>query len=715
MRLTLRTLLAYLDDTLDPAQAKLIGQKLGESESAQKLVDRIKEVTRRRRLTTPPSTGPSGIDPNTIADYLDNVVSPEQASEVEEICLSSDVHLAEVAACHQILTLILGEPASVPPSANQRMYGLVKGPEAIPFRKPATAARAEAEHHVEPREVDETLRLGLPPVGRKDSWTNRLILLGGGVVAAGLLIFALFQFINPGPKERDNKGGDRVAQNKDGDKPPTSDKVDPGKDDTKGKGGADKQDGTDKKPTDKTEVESKDGKKEDESKVKIVDSAPSEIPLGPPSDRQAAIGHMIALEKGEPTLLLQMGPEKTDWKRVLPKKKEAEIFSARPLLALPSMRGEVELNKGLHLMLWGTMPEQSLVPGLLYESIVELYTHETLDLDMLLQRGRIVLTCTREKPAVVRVRFENPTLARQEFADITFQAKDASILVDRFCIYPPPPSSEPFYKDPKNANRLGPVATVGFSVLSGTVFLKFGDVTHTLSAPPEPFQLVWNSRGTMTGPNSVKELPAFLTYDPALPKGSDAKPRKETLRARENLVKQLSTKALDVVLTESLSQESADRRGDRRLALRAFAAIDDLTSLVEAIENPKSVLVDVRANAREALRDWIGSSRDNDYKLFDVLTRKFKKKEAEIIMDLLHGLSTKETQRPERFELLIEYLTSQNQVIRELAFWNLYTLAPAGRNIQYNSAAESEARAAAAAAWRALIPAGQLPPPPPKK
>jgi hypothetical protein len=155
LRLTLRTLLAYLDDTLEPAQAKDIGQKVAESEFAQETVERIKKVTRRRRLTVPPVLPDDhSLDPNTIAEYLDNVLPAEQVAELEQAALDNDVRLAEVAACHQILTLVLGEPAKVPPTARKRMYRLVQGPEALPYR-PATAAAAPVAGVAAPEAVDE--------------------------------------------------------------------------------------------------------------------------------------------------------------------------------------------------------------------------------------------------------------------------------------------------------------------------------------------------------------------------------------------------------------------------------------------------------------------------------------------------------------------------------------------------------------------------------
>lgn len=125
MRLTLRTLMAYLDDVLSPADTKAIGQKIQESPMAQLLVSRIREVMRRRRLKAPDVSGPEmGVDPNIVAQYLDNTLPPDQYADVERILLSSDELLAETAACHQVLTLIMGDNTEVSAESRERLYAL---------------------------------------------------------------------------------------------------------------------------------------------------------------------------------------------------------------------------------------------------------------------------------------------------------------------------------------------------------------------------------------------------------------------------------------------------------------------------------------------------------------------------------------------------------------------------------------------------------------
>src|SRR3954447_18128971 len=113
MRLTLRTLLAWLDDTLPPSEVREIGRQVSESPLARDLVDRIHRVTRQRRHTVPSKSGPDATDPNLVAAYVDNDLEPDQVAEYEKKCLTSDVNLAEVACVHQILSL-LGQKVQVP-------------------------------------------------------------------------------------------------------------------------------------------------------------------------------------------------------------------------------------------------------------------------------------------------------------------------------------------------------------------------------------------------------------------------------------------------------------------------------------------------------------------------------------------------------------------------------------------------------------------------
>ncbi|MBX3413511.1 MAG: hypothetical protein KF708_12545 [Pirellulales bacterium] len=210
MRLTLRTLLAYLDDLLEPADAESIGKKVSDSDFASQLVSRVRDVTRRLRLGAPKVNGRGlALDANTVAEYLDNTLAAERIPEFERICLESDMHLAEVAASHQILTLVLGAPAEVLPESRQRMYQIT-GDTVPPSATAAEEAMAaeQASFDVAPEEslaavvveADRTNRHKpeVPEYLReRTSKSSRALPIVAALVLVALLSWVIYQAVGP--------------------------------------------------------------------------------------------------------------------------------------------------------------------------------------------------------------------------------------------------------------------------------------------------------------------------------------------------------------------------------------------------------------------------------------------------------------------------------------------------------------------------------------
>ena len=111
MRLTLRTLLAWIDGVLSGEQGAEIGAKVEGSPIAPKLVARIRDLAGRPGLAAPRVDG-RGLaeDPNTIAEFLDNVLAADRLEAFERVCIDSDIHLAEAADCHAMLAELSREP-----------------------------------------------------------------------------------------------------------------------------------------------------------------------------------------------------------------------------------------------------------------------------------------------------------------------------------------------------------------------------------------------------------------------------------------------------------------------------------------------------------------------------------------------------------------------------------------------------------------------------
>ncbi len=766
MRLTLRTLLAYLDDQMDAAEIKQFGQRVAESDAAQELIARIRQITRRRRLTTPPATGPGAFDPNTVAEYLDSVLPPDQVSDLEKTSLESDVHLAEIAACHQILTLILGQPALVPPTAKERMYELVHGREAI-SRK---ASNRRTTARTDEWEDDHEDGLLIPPGYRKSRPWLRWVLPVAGLFLLLGIGYALMNSVSPPHRNKPS-----IAQNtpKKGDQdsqviPPDPEKItkpvvqDP-KTDTKTEPKTDPK--TDTKTEPKTDPKT-DTKTEPKTEPKTnpmtdpVQPQPRKRP-DPPSKERTRIGIYEAAMTKAPSILVVPQERPKGWKRVKPGN---HVETMTPLVSLPAFLSEILLDSRVRLTLRGHVTQFSIHEGmdLLFDSAVVLYQNKDFDADVELLRGRLYVS-NRSKPvergpAKVRVRFG------EEVWDLTLTEDNTEIGLDLLRKYS---------EDDEWRAGAPPITAMYLCVLKGKATLT-RDTYHQikLEAQPGNSLVQWdNQSGKPPTAESIKDgngkpipqappvwnkdLPltdwklAVRELKAELPnrKPEDAMGIQYQLNFLDAMIKQgtamqgamvlldkmmTEDKPVDTVLEEG-RRPSSDQ-GLRLLCIDGFSAIDKVAKLFDVLsEDAEGTLLD-RTTAIFAIRHWLNRGPEQIKKLYDSSSkeptgllldgRKFTPTEADRILKLLFGLNSDERTK-EHLEELVVLMNNSKPALRQLAFWDLLrysqgvqpglpvTRGPSCR--RYDPAWPERDRNAAVKEWERLIETGALRPRPPDR
>ena len=226
MRLTLRTLLAYLDKILDDHDRILLEKKIQESDFAQNLIRRSRDTLTDQDLSAMDPIG-HGIrqDPNLVAEYLDNTMAKEQIEEFERQCLDmssdADTRLAEITACHHILTIVLGEPLQFTASSRERMYRIgddgaiplsaenSEYENAVPINSQTVSDAVNETHDSTEAESELAFEAGsrIPGYLRDDEKRSRwLPLVATTMVAAVITGLLLVLFSSNQPAEESNAG-----------------------------------------------------------------------------------------------------------------------------------------------------------------------------------------------------------------------------------------------------------------------------------------------------------------------------------------------------------------------------------------------------------------------------------------------------------------------------------------------------------------------------
>jgi hypothetical protein len=690
MRLTLRTLLAYLDDTLPAAEAADLGRKLAANPDAQRLVDRIRTVTRRRGIAAPTSTADrTPADPNAAAEYLSDALPADETAAFEAACLADDAYLAEVSACHQVLTLVLSEQVRVPPTARTRMYKLVKGRESVPGRRPAAnlsvatvreAAAADDDH-----DADANLLLGLPAYSATESSERRIARYA---TAAGLLAgFAVCAFMAwPASSTADTDRGAVVLNTPTpAPTPPTFATVAPAKPPGE------------LAPPAVAPVEPAPGPAGElaPAPAPVQPAQPPTEPAKvdppkaePPKGDRLPVGRFDRPAGGAAGLLVRRPAGGAVWERV-PTEPNGVLAGDR-LVCLPGYRAAVRLDSGATADLWGNLPELAPLP-LLAASVTPALPPDGFHADLLVHTGRVYLGSKQPTGSKVRLRFG------KEVWDVTL----------------PDDKSEAVFELLHRPDPAGPAASARLVTLNGPV-----TVTPAGEQPVKLERYAGLGWAAEAG-GKAQPLPPLSRQDrEPLAKLSSYPPGAQPVLAALTDLSRRAANAPKVEATlDELVQATPTGKADAagvfagvRVGVYGLAALGQVDRLVDLLTGTASPAA--RQTAAEALVPALAAEPGLADQVRQTLTgqKMLTPAEADEAVRLLRGLSPAERADPAALDRLVADLQSTALPLRELALMSLIGLAdPAERPrvtvppFVFDTAGAEADREAGTQAWKRRV------------
>lgn len=663
MRLTLRTLLAWLDDTLQPAEVRAIGKQVAESPFAQELSERIYRVTRQRRLSVPGNSGPDGSDPNVVAGYVDNDLDPEAVADYEKKCLTSDVNLAEVASVHQILSL-LGQKVQVPAEARARMYNLVRGRETV-VSKRRGAKQAQAH---EP--VTRPIAAWVVPELSERSWIERNWQLAACLVLLGVASWSAWKVLTyqpavapilrgnppviaargpvvPGPEQGatfpETGGAEALAPRPDspqlalresGSEPgePEANKTSEAEAEAKAKESAGKRASADGDVASKAAPASG-------SSAAAKTEEPSIVPAGASGLADAVDG-----------ILLRYDADNREWARL---SAATALASSDRLLCLTPFRAPITLGK-TRITLVG-------------QTEIRVLSQPSDDVPSFgLVFGRVLIRQSRA--CSLKVGFGGRTLKLAIDPDSTIGLERTS------------------------RRGYGQATTRGFPLV---VYCSAGKASLSLDKQTENITSSIAAIIETDGPinrAAADSLPTWVV---------EPGPSSGEVELKEQFARVFHPDR--PVLTDMVSAIEDDRPGIKSLAIAGIEAWGDLSLLTPVLKRDGDPLA--RRMAVGAIRDYMARSPEAAKEVQEQLAQEFGD-QAGLVEKMLVGYTAQEASKPELFKQLVGLLSPEQKsvAVRELALDTLQRLT--GRDDLSYSADQPEGRGLTA--WKELLGRGEL-------